>query len=85
MPKISEFYGVAIYMYHDEHAPPHFHAKHGGASAAFTFDGRVLHGRVHPRVLRLVLEWTRIHLAELELNWSLARKGGQLVQIPPLE
>lgn len=26
MPRIAEFYGIAVYMYYKEHAPPHFHA-----------------------------------------------------------
>jgi len=26
MPRICEFYGVEICMYHNEHGPPHFHA-----------------------------------------------------------
>ena len=26
MPRLSEFYGIAIYMYFTEHNPPHFHA-----------------------------------------------------------
>ena len=26
MPRISEFYGIFIYMYFTDHAPPHFHA-----------------------------------------------------------
>jgi hypothetical protein len=29
MPPISEFYGIAIYMYYRDHAPPHFHAIYG--------------------------------------------------------
>ena len=85
MPKISEFYGVSIHMYHQEHAPPHFHAEYGGASAALAFDGRVLHGTLHPRALRLVRQWAKGHRAELVLNWSRARKGAELVQIAPLE
>lgn len=85
MPKICEFYGVVIHMYHQEHGPPHFHAEHGGSSAGFAFDGRVLHGKLHPRAVRLVREWARIHRAELEVNWSLARKGAKLVKIAPLE
>lgn len=27
LPKISEFYGVAIRMYFNDHGPPHFHAE----------------------------------------------------------
>lgn len=26
MPLISEFYGISIYMYYEDHNPPHFHA-----------------------------------------------------------
>ncbi len=29
MPLICEFFGIKIYMYWDEHVPPHFHAEYG--------------------------------------------------------
>ncbi|MGH9949026.1 MAG: DUF4160 domain-containing protein [Pyrinomonadaceae bacterium] len=29
MPCVSQFFGIMIYMYFDEHAPPHFHAEYG--------------------------------------------------------
>ena len=29
MPEISRFLGIIIYMYFDEHPPPHFHARYG--------------------------------------------------------
>ena len=69
MPKISEFYGIVITMYHREHGPPHFHAEHAGVSAGFAIDGRLLNGRIHPRARRLVVEWARRHCAELGENW----------------
>jgi hypothetical protein len=28
IPRISQFYGIAVYMYYRDHAPPHFHAIH---------------------------------------------------------
>lgn len=28
MPTISEFFGILILMYYNDHAPPHFHAKY---------------------------------------------------------
>ena len=85
MPKICEFYGVVIRMYFNEHGPPHFHAEFGGTRAAVAFDGQVLRGRLPPRALRLVREWSRIRHAELAKNWALARNGLGLVQIEPLE
>jgi hypothetical protein len=29
MPTISQFYGITIRMYFDDHPPPHFHAYYG--------------------------------------------------------
>ena len=34
MPKLSEFFGIAIYMYWGDHGPPHFHARYGGEKAS---------------------------------------------------
>lgn len=28
MPEISRFYGIIIYMYLQDHNPPHFHARY---------------------------------------------------------
>ena len=33
MPRISQFYGILIYMYYRDHAPPHFHAIYGDDEA----------------------------------------------------
>lgn len=27
---ISEFFGIVIAMYYNDHSPPHFHARYGG-------------------------------------------------------
>jgi hypothetical protein len=57
MPKISEFFGIAIYMYFDDHAPPHFHAQYAEFEAVIQIDDfSVLRGRLPPRALGLVAE-----------------------------
>jgi hypothetical protein len=33
MPSISTFFGIVIYMYYNDHVPPHFHAEYGGEEA----------------------------------------------------
>jgi hypothetical protein len=33
MPTISFFYGIAIQMFWNDHAPPHFHARYGREGA----------------------------------------------------
>ncbi len=29
MPELSRFYGIAIFMFYDDHSPPHIHAVYG--------------------------------------------------------
>ena len=86
MPRVSDFYGIAIYMYYSDHAPPHFHAEYGGNEALFTIDTfRVLRGKVPRRVRALVVEWASLHHDELIANWNSARQGLPLQPIEPLD
>jgi hypothetical protein len=73
-------------MYHEDHAPPHFHARYGGRKAVVSIEPpEVLYGRLPPRVLGLVVEWASIHRVELMENWRRARKLARLKRIAPLE
>jgi hypothetical protein len=36
MPYISRFFGIVIAMYHDDHQPPHFHARYSGQEIQMT-------------------------------------------------
>lgn len=57
MPKISEFFGIAIYIYYREHMPPHFHAIYGDDEAWIEIDNlSVLSGRLAPRAMGMVIE-----------------------------
>jgi hypothetical protein len=85
MPRISEFFGIVISMYHSEHGPPHFHARYGEQEGVLSVDGALLRGRLSPRVLRLVREWSSIHRDALLRNWTRARSWQALERIPPLE
>lgn len=38
MPSISTFFGVVIYMYFNDHAPPHFHAEYGEFEAVYNIE-----------------------------------------------
>lgn len=52
VPKGSEFFGISIYMYFRDHAPPHFHARHGGAEVLVRVeDLSVMEGGLPPRAL----------------------------------
>lgn len=57
MPRVSEFYGIAIYMYYNDHSPPHFHAEYGEDEGQFTIEGlELLAGKLPRRSHSLVLE-----------------------------
>lgn len=85
MPELSRFFGIVIAMYHDEHPPPHFHARYAGKEIQVGIvDGRVK-GNLPPRALGLVLEWWSLHQAELAENWQIVSEGGEPKRIEPLE
>jgi hypothetical protein len=85
MPRISEFYGIVIYMYYRDHAPPHFHAEYAGQKAEFRIQsGRLLRGSLPPNARRLIAKWRAEHEAELIRNWELARAKEPLMRIEPL-
>ena len=85
MPRISEFFGIAIYVYHREHLPPHFHADYAEHKAQIAIGSHaVLRGHLPGRVLGLVQEWAELHRAELERCWEQARRGEEPDKIAPL-
>lgn len=86
MPRISAFYGIAIWMYWNEgvHARPHFHARYAGQAASVDFTGVVIAGALPPRALSLVTDWAAIHGVELAANWERSRREEPLEPIGAL-
>lgn len=85
MPRLSEFYGIVVYMYWRDHAPPHFHAIYGDDEAQILIgDGSVLAGSLPRRAANLVGEWARLHHDELLANWGRAQATDPLVPIDGL-
>ena len=86
MPRISEFYGILIYMYFQDHPPAHFHAIYAEYEALVSVEsGDVLQGQLPARALKLVQEWRELHRAELLEDWRKAQEGEPLVKIAPLD
>lgn len=86
VPRISTFYGIAIYMDYRDHAPPHFHAIYAESEAVVAIEtAEVLEGRLPRRARSLVSEWTAAHRDELRRAWESARASQPLPSIPGLE
>jgi len=85
VPILAIFFGVVVRMFHDDHPPAHFHVEYGEHRAVIEVaTGRVLHGRLPPRLRRLVEEWRRLNVRRLQRAWTDAQAGRQPRRIPPL-
>lgn len=84
MPTISMFYGIVIYMYNNDHNPPHFHARYQGDEAEFDFNGDLIEGGLPRKQTKLVLAWAELHKEELVKNWELIKNGEAVLTIAPL-
>jgi hypothetical protein len=86
MPSISRFFGLVIYMYFNDHSPPHFHAEYGEWEAVYVIDTLdVLRGELPRRAHIMVIEWALANREELRTNWAKASRQLPLDQIRPLE
>ena len=85
MPEISRFLGIKIFMYFNEHNPPHFHVEYNEYKASIdikTFG--VMEGKIPSKVLGLVVEWAEYHQDELFQNWGNIKETGEYIKIKPL-
>lgn len=65
MPVISQFYGILIRMFYNDHAPPHFHAVYGEYELLVSISPIIMQGHAPSRVRSMVLEWAALHQQEL--------------------
>jgi hypothetical protein len=79
MPVVSQFYGISIRMFYNDHVPPHFHAVYGEHELIVCISPiSILEGKAPNRVRSMVLEWTALHQQELSENWNRCRPGETL-------
>ncbi len=85
MPELSRFLGIVIYMYFNDHNPPHFHAEYNDFIAAISIKTLgLIEGKLPSRVMSLVVEWAQEHQDELLENWNSIRDTGKYYKIKPL-
>lgn len=85
MPEICRFLGIVIYMYFNDHNPPHFHVKYGKYRATIHIENLgIVDGNLPSRVHSLVVEWASLNQKELMDNWTNLIKIGTFNKIKPL-
>jgi phosphomannomutase len=75
VPEISRFFGIVIAMFHDEHPPPHFHARYGREKITVRISDGSIQGKFPPRAVGLVLEWWSAHQKDWPRTGSASLKG----------
>lgn len=85
MPVISRFFGIAIYMYWRDHAPPHFHARYQDDEVTVDIRTGAVTGSMSNRALGLIENWRTLHMDELAEDWRRAVNKEPLNRIEPLE
>lgn len=85
MPEISRFYGIIIYMFYNDHAPPHFHAKFQEYEATIDIDEGLIKGEMPRTALNLIYDWVDKHKEELLINWNMIKERKPLNKIEPLK
>ncbi len=85
MPIISKFFGITVYMFWKEHAPPHFHTKYGDDEMIVEIESGKTTGSMSKRAIRMIQEWRKLHKEELLEDWKLAEQKRALFPIKPLE
>ena len=85
MPEISRFYGIIIYMYMNEHNPPHFHVWYEEYKAIITINDGVITGSLPRRALNMVYDWLDLHKEELLANWERLKELESPIKIEPLK
>ena len=71
MPEISRFYGIIVYMFFNDHNPPHFKVVYAEFEANILLEnGNILNGDFPNNKLKLVQAWAEIHKEELLEMWS---------------
>jgi hypothetical protein len=84
MPEICRFYGIIIYMFYNDHNPPHFHVEYQEFEAIIEIESGIIKGKIPRRALKLIFEWMDLHKEELLENWKKIEERKVLQKIDPL-
>ncbi|QLQ12142.1 MAG: DUF4160 domain-containing protein [Brevundimonas sp.] len=83
MPTIAFFYGIAIRMFFNDHAPAHIHTYHDGQEAKFDIEtGEMIGGKLGARQRKIVQRWILMYSHELNAAWTAVRNDETPERIP---
>jgi hypothetical protein len=83
VPLVGRISGAKVYIYYDDHDPPHIHVIHAEHEAEVSIERReIMAGKLPSPLMRRVSEWIRRHRDEIMDRWELAQS---LTEFQPIE
>jgi hypothetical protein len=71
VPKLVQFGNIKIYVFANDHSPPHFHVVSAEFEAMVSFDTfEVIRGRISRRALEAARGWARENMEVLQREWA---------------
>ncbi len=84
-PKLSEFFWISIYVYWNDHNPPHFHAIYNDYNCYISINElKILEWNLPQKVEKLVLSWAELYNEELLTAWEDVQNMKTPKKIDPL-
>lgn len=81
MSAIDIIRGILIYMYGQDHNPPHLHIKEGGNWFIITIKDRMIAGKASSRTIRIINEYIDEHENQLLELWDKAQRGETIEKV----
>ena len=81
MSAIDIIHGILIYMYGQDHNPPHLHIKDGGNWFIITIKDRMIAGKASSKTIRIINEYIDEHENQLLELWNKAQRGETIEKV----
>lgn len=81
MSAIDIIRGILIYMYGQDHNPPHLHIKDGGNWFIITIKDRMIAGKASSKTIRIINEYIDEHENQLLELWYKAQRGETIEKV----
>ena len=84
MPTISKFDGYKIYMFYNDHQPPHIHVEYNGEKSTIEIlNPKNIKGDIKTKDLKVIQRWIKLREDELMNNLNLAMDNKTLTIVQP--
>ena len=84
-PRISEFFGIKVYMYYEDHNPPHFHVIYNEYECYIAIETlTIIEWDLPIKVKKLVSAWAELYQDDLREDWRLIQLWQKPNIIEPL-